>query len=83
MKNIESICREGYDPKLRRRKKYGKGDYFGTTPDISMKYCKGGKKMLLNELLLGKHGTHYTQDGNILVIKDPTRSLPRYVITVR
>ena len=27
---------------------------------------KGGKKMLLNELLLGQQGTHHTQHGTIV-----------------
>lgn len=84
--NIESICKKGYDPKLRRRQKFGKGDYFATTPDVSMKYCDGGKKLLLNELLLGQLGKHSIQYGgkqygNNFVMRYPAHSLPRYVIT--
>ena len=83
-KNIQSICANGYDPKLRSGQWYGTGEYFATTPDISMSYCKsGGKKMLLNELLLGQSGKHHTQHGNVIVMKNPDHDLPRYVITFR
>lgn len=79
--NIESICKKGYNPKLQRRQRFGKGEYFATTPNISMKYCDGGKMLLLNELLLGQQGKHSTWYGDILVMTDPAHSLPRYVIT--
>ena len=81
--NIESICKKGYDPKLRRRQRFGKGEYFATTPDISVEYCDGGKKLLLNELLLGQNGTHHTQHQDIVVMKDPAHDLPRYIITFK
>ena len=81
-KNIQSICANGYDPKLRSGQAYGAGEYFATTPDVSLAYCRGGgKKMLLNELLLGQSGAHHTQHGNIIVMKNPDHDLPRYVIT--
>jgi hypothetical protein len=81
--NIQSICSNGYDPKLRSRQAYGAGEYFTTKPDIPKSFCKGGKKMLLNELLLGKAGTHHTQHGDIVVMKNPDHDLPRYVITFK
>jgi len=82
-KNISSICQNGYDPKLRSGQAYGAGEYFATTPDIPLSYCKGGKKMLLNELLLGQNGTHHTQHQDIVVMKDPAHDLPRYIITFK
>ena len=81
--NISSICKKGYDPGLRSGQAYGAGEYFATTPDIPLSYCKGGKKMLLNELLLGQAGTHHTQHGNIIVMKDPAHDLPRFIITLK
>lgn len=81
--NIQSICQNGYDPKLRSGQAYGAGEYFATTPDIPLGYCKGGKKMLLNELLLGQQGTDHTKHGAIVVMKDPAHDLPRYVITFK
>lgn len=81
--NIQSICSNGYDPKLRSGQAYGPGEYFATKPDIPKNYCKGGRKMLLNELLLGKAGTHHTQHGDIVVMKNPDHDLPRYVITFK
>ena len=61
--SIQSICQNGYDPSRRSGQSYGPGEYFATTPDISLAYCRGGKKMLVNELLLGQSGTHHTQHG--------------------
>ena len=78
--NINSICTNGYDPSRRRGQSYGAGEYFATTPDTPFTYCRGGKQMLLNELLLGQAGTHHTQYGNIIVMKDPAHDLPRYII---
>ena len=82
--NIQSICSNGYDPKLRGRngQAYGAGEYFATSPNTSMGYCSGGQ-MLLNELLLGQSGTHHTRTGDIVVMKDPDHDLPRYVITFK
>ena len=79
--NIDSICKNGYDPARRRGQAYGAGEYFATTPDTSMGYCSGGKKMLLNELLLGQSGTHHTKHGTIIVMKNPEHDLPRFVVT--
>ena len=81
--NITSICTNGYDSSRRCGQACGPGEYFATTPDISLGYCRGGKKMLLNELLLGKTGTHHTKHGNIIVMKDPVHDLPRFVITFK
>jgi hypothetical protein len=78
--NIKSICQNGYDPKLRSGQAHGAGEYFATAPDIPLGYCKGGKKMLLNELLLGQHGTHHTKHNTIIVMKDPAHDLPRFVV---
>ena len=79
--NIQSICTNGFDPSKRSGQSYGPGEYFAVSPDIPLGYCQGGKKMLLNELLLGQHGTHHTQHGDIIVMKDPAHNLPRFVIT--
>jgi hypothetical protein len=80
-KNISNICQNGYDPKLRSGQAHGTGEYFATTPDIPLGYCKGGKKMLLNELLLGQQGTHHTKHNTIIVMKDSAHDLPRFVVT--
>lgn len=86
-KNIPNICQNGYDPKLRTGQAYGKGEYFATTPDIPMNYCGGGKKMLLNELLLGQQNTHHTKHSvsgsTYIVMKDPEHDLPRFVVTFK
>ena len=79
--NIDSICASGYDSSKRSGQAYGPGEYFATTPSVSLSYCSGGKKMLLNELLLGQPGVHHTQSGDIIVMKDPSHDLPRFVIT--
>lgn len=79
--NVASICKEGYDPCRRSSQAYGPGEYFATTPDTSLSYCKGGKKMLLNELLLGQENVHHTRSGDIIVMKQPEHDLPRFVVT--
>ena len=79
--NVDSICKEGYDPGRRSGQAYGPGEYFATTPNIPLSYCKGGKKMLLNELLLGQDNVHHTKTGDIIVMKNPEHDLPRFVVT--
>ena len=81
--NVTGICQNGYDPGLRGKhgQVYGKGEYFATTPETSMRYCCSAKKMLVNELLLGKQGTDHTKSGDIIVMKDPANDLPRFIIT--
>lgn len=80
-KNIPSICKEGYDPSKRSAQAYGPGEYFASTPNTSMSYCQQGKKMLLNELLLGQEGLHHKKTGDIIVVQYPDHDLPRFVIT--
>ena len=81
--NISSICNNGYDKSLRSGQAHGPGEYFAVSPATPLAYCKGGKKLLLNELLLGVQGTHHTQSGDIVVMKDPHHDLPRFVITFK
>ncbi len=82
--NIHSICTNGYDTSKRgaHGQVHGAGEYFAKSPGISLGYC-GGKKIILNELLLGQSGTHYTESGDIIVMKDPAHDLPRFVITFK
>ena len=79
--NIPSICANGYDPSRRAGQACGPGEYFALSPNTSMGYCRGGKKMLLNELLLGQQGVHHTRHGDVIVMKDPAHDLPRFIIT--
>ena len=82
--NIDNICDNGFDKSRRgvsNGQSYGKGEYFATTPSIPLGYTQGGKKMLLNELLLGQNGVHYNKHGEIIVMKDPAHELPRFIIT--
>ena len=81
-KNIKSICDNGYDSSKRCIQAYGAGEYFATEPSISMGYCCAGKKMLLNELLLGSENVHHTKanGGTYIIMKDPAHELPRFVI---
>ena len=80
--NIQSIFANGYDPKKRSGQAYGSGEYFALSPGTPMGYCKGGKKLILNELLLGKSGVHHTKHASdIVVMKNPEHDLPRFVIT--
>ena len=79
--NIQSICANGFDPTRRSGQAYGPGEYFAVTPDIPMRYCGSGKKLLLIELLLGQQGKHHTTHNEIVVMKDPAHDLPRFIVT--
>lgn len=79
--NITNICVNGYDPSRRSGQAYGVGEYFATSPGTPLGYCSGGKKILLNELLLGQVNIDHTQHGDIIVMKNPDHDLPRFVIT--
>ena len=81
--NISSICTNGYDPSRRSVQAHGPGEYFSTTPSIPLKYIKGGKRILLNELLLGRNQVHHTKRSDIVVMKFPAHDLPRFVITFK
>ena len=81
--NIDSICKNGYDPLRRCGQARGPGEYFATTPSTPLGYVQGGKRILLNELLLGQNGVHHTQHGDIVVMKYPEHDLPRFVITFK
>jgi len=81
--NIDSICTNGYDPSRRCGQAYGPGEYFAISPSTPLGYCKGGKRLLLNELLLGQHGVHHTKHGDYVVMKHPEHDLPRFVITFK
>lgn len=81
--NIQNICKVGYDANKRKRELHGPGEYFAITPEIPLQYCRGGNKMLLNELLLGQEEVHHTKTKKgIIVMKNPEHELPRFIITV-
>ena len=82
-KNIDSICANGYDSSKRSGQALGPREYFATTPSTPISYCRGGKRLLLNELLLGQNTTHHTRHGDVIVMKNSEHDLPRFVITFR
>ena len=61
---------------------YGHGVYTAIDPDISVHYTKGSKMMLLSVAILGRKEKDFTHGGseNVLVIKDASQLLPRYVV---
>ena len=83
--NIDNICEKGFDASKRNThgQSYGIGEYFASTPSIPLGFTQGGKKMLLNELLLGQNVVHHEKHGEIIVMKDPAHDLPRFIITFR
>jgi hypothetical protein len=82
--NISSICSNGFDRSRRgaHGQAHGAGEYFATTPDISIGYSSGNK-MLVCELLLGQADVHHTQNNTIVVMKNPDHDLPRFVLQFR
>lgn len=85
--NIDSICTKGYDESLRGThggQQYGSGEYFSVSPDIALRYSKGRqKKLILNELLLGQVGEHYTKHEDIVVMKNSEHCLPRFTLILK
>eukprot|EP01029_Cantina_marsupialis_P011477 TRINITY_DN2559_c0_g1_i2.p1 TRINITY_DN2559_c0_g1~~TRINITY_DN2559_c0_g1_i2.p1 ORF type:complete len:569 (+),score=173.00 TRINITY_DN2559_c0_g1_i2:83-1789(+) len=75
---------------------YGKGVYFSEFPDYCMGYIKGGTKLLLSKVLLGKafhctklihgaalkHGyhSHTSPDKQELVVFNADHMLPTYIV---
>ena len=61
---------------------YGQGVYTAMNPDISVPYCQGSKMMLLATVVPGLKSIDYEfgANENVLVIKDVSQLLPRYVV---
>ena len=83
-KCIESICKTGFDPHRRSGQAYGRGEYFGGNPQISMGYSKGNCHLILTYILNKAPFTH--KDQGIIVVDNPidwksSYCLPLMVIT--
>lgn len=61
---------------------YGHGVYTAIDPDISVPYSKRSNMMLLSVAILGQGKKDFTYGGseNVLVIKDASQLLPKYVV---
>lgn len=61
---------------------YGHGVYTAIDPDISVPYSKGSNMMLLSVAILGQKGEDFThgRSEDVLVIKDASQLLPKYVV---
>ena len=82
--NVESICSEGLDPARRNGQAYGAGEYFGGDANVSLGYCRGGRKMIVFVVLLDPSGVTLegpTPAGEMVVISKPEFQLPLAVIT--
>ena len=80
--NIDTICREGLDPKKRGQhgQAHGAGEYFAETPSISLPYCAGGRRLLVFAVLMDKSGLT-KRTGGILVVHKSSHQLPVFVVT--
>jgi hypothetical protein len=61
---------------------FGHGVYTAINPDISVHYSKGSNMMLLSVAILGQEGKDFTYGGSkdVLVIKNASQLLPKYVV---
>lgn len=61
---------------------YGHGVYTAIDPDISVPYSIGSNMMLLSVAILGQKQKDFTYGGSedVLVIKDASQLLPKYVV---
>jgi len=80
--NIDSICKYGFNPELRRGQTHGTGEYFGKTFETSRYYCAGGNKMIIVALLADKSGVT-TESSDIIVVHETLHQLPLFVVTFR
>jgi hypothetical protein len=78
--NIEAICRDGLDPQRRNLQVYGPGEYFGGSPLVAHRYCKGGTRMLVFAVIVDKSGLT-TDKGSLVVVNKPAHQLPLFVLT--
>ena len=62
--NIEQIAREGLDPSRRSGQAYGPGEYFGTDLNTSLRYCRGGRQVLVFAVLLDPSGLTTSLGGD-------------------
>jgi hypothetical protein len=82
--NVAAICREGLDPKRRCGQALGPGEYFATNADVSLSYCKGGRKMLVFAVLMERGKRHGVQGaGQVIISSRPEHQLPLFVVTFR
>lgn len=85
---IDKIAREGFKiggtegVAIKTGAAFGRGVYTAVNPDISVVYSRGSNMMLLSRCIKGSHGLHHTHGGNdvVLVIKNVSQLLPRYVV---
>ena len=80
--NIDAICRDGLDPKRRAGQAHGPGEYFAGAghSQISVAYCKGGRKMIVFAVLVDRSGLTCDK-GSIVVVNKPEHQLPLFVLT--
>ena len=81
-KNVANICKNGMDPQKRgcHGQAHGAGEYFGTSAQISMNYCKGKKlKMIVFACLMDNSGVTYN-NSNVVVINKTAHQLPIFVV---
>jgi hypothetical protein len=79
---VDAICRDGLDPRRRAGQAHGPGEYFAGPghSQVSVAYCKGGKKMIVFAVLINKFGLTCDK-GNIVVVNKPEHQLPLFVLT--
>jgi deltex len=81
-KNVANICKNGMDPQKRgcHGQAHGVGEYFGTSAQISMNYCKGKKlQMIVFACLMDNSGVSYN-NSNVVVINKTAHQLPMFVV---
>ena len=71
--NIESILRNGLDRRMRSRQAYGQGEYYANTPAMPVRYCQGGKKMLVFAVITTEMDV---KTKKIVVVQKSERQLP-------
>jgi len=99
--NVDAICRDGLDPRRRAGQalvrapppasrpphpRQGPGEYFATQADVSVAYCRGGRKMLVFAVLMDASGLTQQRGAErcgVIVCHKPEHQLPLFVVTFK
>lgn len=80
--NINTILRDGLDPKKRSGQCYGPGEYFSKTGSASVSYCRGGLEMLVFVVVLPSSVTQTDVTGNTAYHLTRHHSIPSDYVVV-
>ena len=80
---LNNICKNGYNNKMKANEREEKFMYFATNPDAAEEYCCSERKIIVNELLLGRYPYYREFDDKIGLMNPYHYALPRFIFTLQ